>query len=376
MLTNKYAEGYPKNRYYSGCHLVDEIEEIAIKRCKKLFNAQFANVQPNSGSQANQSAFFALLEPHDLILGMSLDSGGHLTHGSKVNISGKWFKSLSYSVDKDSGLIDYDQIAYIAKSYKPKLIVAGCSSYPRTLDFAKFRAIADSIGAYLMVDMAHFAGLVATNLYPNPLPHAHIVTSTTHKTLRGPRGGIVLTNHMDIAKAIDKAIFPGIQGGPLMHVIAGKAVAFGEALDPSYREYMCNVIKNAQLISSILESRGYNIVTGGTDCHLLVVNLKSKKLTGLKAEQSLERAGLSCNKNTIPFDNKKATITSGIRIGTPAATTRGLGNEEFTEISHMIADVLDGLRMNPKDNSKIESIVREKVLKICEKFPIYKEYLI
>lgn len=373
ILTNKYAEGYPGKRYYGGCGFVDQIENLAIERAKRLFHVNFVNVQAHSGSQANQAVFLALLNPRDTILGMSLDCGGHLTHGSKVNMSGKWFDSVHYTVHRHDGSIDYEQIAQLAATHRPKLLIAGCSAYPRKLDFAKFRAIADSVGAYLMVDMAHFAGLVAVGLYQNPIHYAHVVTSTTHKTLRGTRGGLILTNDEDIAKMIDKAVFPGIQGGPLMHAIAGKAVAFGEALKPSYAEYISAVVDNAQSMSNTLSQRGYNIFTGGTDCHLLLMDLRSHMLTGREAEASLERAGLTCNKNAIPFDNTSPAVTSGIRLGTPACTTRGFRTKECITIAHMIADVLDGLKKNTNyGNECAEQSTLQRVHDLCAAYPIYK----
>lgn len=371
VLTNKYAEGYPGKRYYGGCEFVDEVENLAIERACKLFNAKFANVQPNSGSQANQGVFLALLQPGDVILGMSLDAGGHLTHGASVNLSGKWFKAVQYGVRKEDGLIDFAQIEELAKANKPKMIIAGGSAYPRIIDFAKFRAIADMVGAYLMVDMAHFAGLVAAGNYPNPLEYADIVTTTTHKTLRGPRGGMILTNNEEIAKKVNSAIFPGLQGGPLMHVIAGKAVAFGEALDPSFKEYGKQVVANAKILAATLMNRGVDIFTGGTDSHLILVDLRPKKLTGKAAEASLERASLTCNKNAIPFDTEKPFITSGIRLGTPAGTTRGFGLKEFEMIGNLIGDVLDGLARNPEDNSAVENKVKKEVKTLCDRFPIY-----
>lgn len=371
ILTNKYAEGYPGKRYYGGCEFVDEIERIAINRAKKIFNCEFANVQPNSGSQANQAVFFALIKPGDTILGMSLSAGGHLTHGAAPNQSGKWFNPIYYGVTKDSNLIDYDEVERLALEHEPKLIIAGGSAYPRIIDFARFRAIADKVNAYLMVDMAHFAGLVAAGIYPSPIPYAHIITTTTHKTLRGPRGGMILSNDAEIAKKIDSAIFPGIQGGPLMHVIAAKAVAFGEALTPEFKSYGKAVVENAKMLSSSLIKRGLDIVTGGTDSHLLLVDLRPKNLTGKLAEESLERAGLTCNKNSIPFDPEKPFVTSGIRLGTPAGTTRGFGVDEFEKIGHLIGDVLDGLSNNPENNEKAEKIALEEVLKLCNKFPIY-----
>ncbi len=371
ILTNKYAEGYPGKRYYGGCEFVDEIEKFAIERAKKLFDVEFVNVQPHSGSQANQAVYCALLEPKDRILGLSLNSGGHLTHGAKVNISGKWFESYSYDVVESTGYIDYDAMLKLAKEHKPKLIIAGCSAYPRFIDFKKCREIADKVNAYLLVDMAHFAGQVAANLYPSPVEYAHVITTTTHKTLRGPRGGLILTNHEDIAKKINSAIFPGIQGGPLMHVIAGKAVAFGEALKPEYKIYMQNVVDNAKTLAQVLIERGYSIFTGGTDSHLLLVDLRPQGLTGKSAEASLEKAHLTCNKNSIPFDTQKPTITSGIRLGTPAGTTRGFGEAEFTEVGNLIADVLDGLKRNPDDNSISEQKAIIRARDLCKRFPIY-----
>lgn len=371
ILTNKYAEGYPGRRYYCGCEYVDIIETLAIERAKQLFKASFVNVQPHSGSQANQAVFLALINPHDTILGLSLDSGGHLTHGSKANLSGKWFNAISYDVRRSDGYIDYDLATDLAAEYKPKLIIAGCSSYPRFINFAKFREIADKVGAHLLVDMAHFAGQVAAELYPNPLPYADVVTTTTHKTLRGPRGGMILTNHANIAKKIDSAIFPGLQGGPLMHVIAAKAVAFGEALRPEYKTYMHNVVNNAKVMAKTLVERGYDIFTEGTDCHLMLVDLRSKKITGKAAAESLERAGIACNKNSIPFDTEKPMITSGIRLGSPAVTTRGFSADEFRLTADLIADVLDGLTKNSEDNSKVERNIKEKVISLCAKFPIY-----
>lgn len=371
ILTNKYAEGYPNKRYYGGCEFVDEIEILAIERLKKLFNVNFANVQPHSGSQANQAVMLALLKPGDTILGMSLAAGGHLTHGAAPNQSGKWFNAITYGVNEKDCLIDFEEVKKLAHEHKPKLIIAGGSAYPRTIDFKKFREIADEVGAYLLVDMAHFAGLVAANLYPSPINHAHIITSTTHKTLRGPRGGIILTNFEDLAKKINSAIFPGLQGGPLMHVIAGKAVAFKEALSDEYKSYMQLVKSNANVLSEGLLKRGLNIVTGGTDSHLILVDLRPKNVTGDAAEKSLERAGLTCNKNSIPFDPEKPTITSGIRLGTPAATSRGFGNKEFAIIAGLIADILDGLSKNGHNNQSIELLVKNKVQELCKLFPIY-----
>ena len=371
VLTNKYAEGYPHKRYYGGCEYVDVAEELAQERAKQLFGCEFANVQPHSGSQANQGVFMALLEPGETFLGMSLAAGGHLTHGAKPNQSGKWFNAVQYGVRQQDALIDYDAVAELAKEHQPKLIVAGGSAYARAFDFARFREIADSVGAYLMVDMAHFAGLVASGLHESPFPHADVVTTTTHKTLRGPRGGMILTNNADIAKKVNSAIFPGLQGGPLMHVIAAKAVAFGEALQPDFKAYGKAVVDNAKALAETLMERGVNIVTNGTDNHLVLVDLRPKKLTGKLAEASLERAGLTCNKNAIPFDPESPFVTSGIRLGTPAGTTRGFGTEEFKQVGHLIGDVLDGLAANPDDNSKAESHVREKVHTLCQLFPVY-----
>ncbi len=372
ILTNKYAEGYPGKRYYGGCEFVDEIETIAIERAKKLFGAGFANVQPHSGSQANQSVFMSLLQPGDTFLGMDLAAGGHLTHGSPANQSGKWFKPISYSVRQQDQLIDYDSVAEIAQREKPKLIIAGGSAYSREIDFAKFREIADSIGAYLMVDMAHFAGLVAGGVFPSPIPHAHVVTTTTHKTLRGPRGGMVLTNDEAIIKKVNSAVFPGLQGGPLEHVIAAKAVAFGEALQPSFQEYAKQIIANAKALSEALLTSGVNIVSGGTDSHLMLVDLRPKGVTGRDAEHSLERAHMTCNKNGVPFDTAPFTITSGIRLGTPAGTTRGFKEAEFTRVGQLIGEVVNGLASNgPEGNAEVEGKVREEVLALTARFPIY-----
>ena len=371
QLTNKYAEGYPGKRYYGGCEYVDIVEQLAIERACKLFGCQFANVQPNSGSQANQGVFQALVQPGDTIMGMSLAAGGHLTHGAAPNQSGKWFKAVQYGVRLQDALVDFDELEALAKEHKPKLIIAGGSAYPRVLDFARFRKIADEVGALFMVDMAHFAGLVAGGQYPNPFPHAHVVTTTTHKTLRGPRGGMILTNDEAIAKKINSAIFPGIQGGPLMHVIAGKAVAFGEALQPEFKLYAKQVVDNARALAETLVRRGVNIVSGGTDSHLMLVDLRPKKLTGKATEASLEHAGMTCNKNGIPFDPEKPTITSGVRLGTPAATTRGFGVEEFKKVGELIGDVLDGLAANPEDNSAAEQKARAEVAELCRRFPIY-----
>jgi glycine hydroxymethyltransferase len=373
VLTNKYAEGYPGKRYYGGCGPADLAETLAIERAKKMFEAGFANVQPNSGSQANQSVFLALLQPGGTILGMSLAAGGHLTHGAAPNMSGKWFNAIQYGVRRDDGLLDYEELERLAREHKPKLIIAGGSAYPRFIDFARFRTIADEVGAFFMVDMAHFAGLVAAGIYPNPLPHAHVVTTTTHKTLRGPRGGMVLTNHEDIAKKINSAIFPGLQGGPLMHVIAAKAVAFGEALQPEFIDYQKAVVANAKALAETLVQQGLAIVTGGTDSHLMLVDLRPKNTTGKAAEASLERAHITANKNAIPFDPAKPAITSGIRLGTPAATTRGFGIAEFTEIGLMIGQVLDGLsKSNDGSNELAEQEVGARVKALCARFPIYK----
>ncbi|MDX1975942.1 MAG: serine hydroxymethyltransferase [Rickettsiales bacterium] len=370
VLTNKYAEGYPGKRYYGGCEFVDKAEQIAIDRAKKLFNCTYVNVQPNSGSQANQGVFTALLQPGDTILGLSLASGGHLTHGAAPNQSGKWFKAVQYGVRKEDSLIDYEEAERLAKEHKPKLIIAGFSAYSRVVDWARFRAIADSVGAYFLVDMAHVAGLVAAGTYPSPLPHAHVVTTTTHKTLRGPRGGMILSNDEELGKKFNSAIFPGIQGGPLMHVIAAKAVAFGEALKPEFKTYGKAVVDNAKALAETLVKRGVNIVSGGTDNHLMLVDLRPKKVTGKAAEESLERAGLTCNKNAIPFDPEKPFVTSGIRLGTPAGTTRGFGEVEFKQIGELIGDVLDGLSKGG-DNSAVEKAVRTKVAELCNAFPIY-----
>jgi len=368
VLTNKYAEGYPHKRYYGGCEYVDEVERIALERACKLFNCGFANVQPHSGSQANQAVFLALLQPGDTFMGMALSAGGHLTHGAKPNMSGKWFNVATYGVHADTHLIDYDEVRSVALASKPKLIIAGGSAYARFIDFAKFRKIADEVGAYLMVDMAHFSGLVAGGQFPSPLPHAHVVTTTTHKVLRGPRGGLVLTNDEEIAKKINSAIFPGLQGGPLMHVIAAKAVAFKEALDPSYQVYAQAVVENSKALSKTLVERGLRLVTGGTDCHLCLVDVTPYGLTGNVAEEALERAGLTCNKNGIPFDTLPPSQTSGIRLGTPAGTTRGFGVDEFVRIGNLIADVLEGARSG---DESVEKRVKQDVLSLCQKFPIY-----
>jgi glycine hydroxymethyltransferase len=372
VLTNKYAEGYPGRRYYGGCAEVDRAETLAIERAKQIFGCGFANVQPHSGAQANQAVFLALLQPGDAILGMSLAAGGHLTHGAAPNLSGKWFRALSYGVRRDDGLLDYEELERVARAEKPKLIIAGGSAYPRFIDFARIRRVADEIGAWFMVDMAHFAGLVAAELFPSPLPHAHVVTTTTHKTLRGPRGGMILTNDGDLAKKINSAVFPGLQGGPLMHVIAAKAVAFGEALRPEFRTYQRAVKENAAVLAATLQERGLAIVTGGTDSHLLLVDLRPKRATGRAAEASLERARITVNKNAIPFDPEKPAITSGIRLGSPAATTRGFGVAEFREIGLMIDAVLEGLaRSNDGSNEAAEREVAERALALCARFPIY-----
>ena len=372
VLTNKYAEGYPGRRYYGGCEHVDLVEQLAIDRAKQLFKADFVNVQPHSGAQANGSVFQALLQPGDTILGMSLDAGGHLTHGARPAQSGKWFNAIQYGVRQDDLELDYDQVLSLAKEHQPKLIIAGGSAIPRKIDFSRFRAIADEVGALLMVDMAHIAGLVATGAHPSPLPYADVVTTTTHKTLRGPRGGMILTNDEAIAKKINSAVFPGLQGGPLMHVIAGKAVALGEALEPEFNAYINQVLENAKVLAETLQSRGCDIVTGGTDTHLMLVDLRPKGLKGNATEESLERAGITCNKNGIPFDPEKPMITSGIRLGTPAGTSRGFGADEFAQIGQWIGDVLDGLASNPDDNSAVEQAVKAKVEALCERFPLYK----
>ena len=372
VLTNKYAEGYPGKRYYGGCEFVDVVETAAIERAKQLFGCGFANVQPHSGAQANGAVQMALLKPGDALLGMSLDAGGHLTHGAKPTLSGKWFNAVQYGVRQEDGLIDYEAVERLAVEHRPKLIIAGGSAIPRRIDFARFRAIADQVGAYLLVDMAHFAGLVAGGAHPSPFPHAHVVTSTTHKTLRGPRGGLILTNDEALAKKINSAVFPGLQGGPLMHVIAAKAVAFGEALQPDFRVYAAQVVANAQALGQTLVRRGFDLVTGGTDTHLVLVDLRSKGLTGRAAESSLERACLTCNKNGIPFDPLPPAQTSGIRLGAPAGTTRGFKTAEFEHIGGLIADVLDGLTAHAEDNAAAETKARETVRALTEAFPIYQ----
>lgn len=387
VFTNKYAEGYPGKRYYGGCEFADVVEQLAVDRACKLFHCTFANVQPNSGSQANQGVFNALLKPGDTILGQSLAAGGHLTHGAPVNQSGKWFNAISYGVREDNHLLDYDVIEKLAKEHKPKLIIAGFSAYPRVVDWARFRQIADAVGAYFMVDMAHVAGLIAGGAYPSPLPHAHVVTTTTHKTLRGPRGGMILSNVPELVvgktaqgkdqtleMAINSSIFPGIQGGPLVHVMAAKAVAYGEALKPDFKDYAKAVVENARALAEVLKKRGLNIVSGGTDNHLVLVDLRPKNVTGKAAEAALERAGLTCNKNAIPFDPASPFVTSGIRLGTPAGTTRGFGKKEFEEIGNLIGDVLDGLSKNPdapEQNAAAEAATKAKVRALTDKFPIY-----
>jgi glycine hydroxymethyltransferase len=372
VLTNKYAEGYPGNRYYGGCQHMDEAETLAIERAKKLFKCRFANVQSHSGSTANQAAFLALMKPGDTFMGLSLAAGGHLTHGAPVNLSGKWFKVVPYGVRRQDHRIDMDEVAALAREHEPRVIVAGGSAYPRVIDFAGFRAIADEVGAYLMVDMAHFAGLVAGGVHPSPFPHAHVVTSTTHKTLRGPRGAMILSNEEDLAKKINSAVFPGMQGGPLMHIIAAKAVAFGEALRPEFRAYARAVVENAKALGEVLNAAGYDLVSGGTDTHLLLVDLRPKKLTGNVAEKALGRAHITTNKNGVPFDPEKPTITSGIRIGSPAGTTRGFGIAEFRQIGRMMAEVLDGLAASGEaGNAGLEAKVKAEAMALTERFPIY-----
>jgi len=372
VLTNKYAEGYPGRRYYGGCEFVDVAETLAIERAKKLFGCAFANVQPHSGAQANQAVFLALLQPGDTFLGMDLAGGGHLTHGSPANQSGKWFRPVAYGVRREDGLLDYEAMEAAAREHKPKLIIAGGSAYSRHIDFARFRRIADEIGAYLMVDIAHYAGLVAGGVYPSPIPHAHVTTTTTHKTLRGPRGGMIMTNDEALAKKFNSAVFPGLQGGPLMHVIAAKAVAFGEALRPDFKDYARQVVANARALAASLTDAGLQIVTGGTDSHLMLVDLRPKNATGKAAEASLGRAHLTCNKNAIPFDPAKPAVTSGVRLGSPAGTTRGLGEAEFRQIGTMIGEVLDGLaRSNDGSNDAVEKAVGARVQEMCRRFPIY-----
>ena len=372
VLTNKYAEGYPGRRYYGGCEFVDIAEQLAIDRAKRLFGCAFANVQPHSGAQANQAVFLALLTPGDTILGMSLAAGGHLTHGARPNLSGKWFNSVAYGVRREDARIDFDEVERLARSHRPKLIIAGGSAYPRVIDFARFRAIADDVGAYLMVDMAHFAGLVAGGAHPSPLPYAHVVTTTTHKTLRGPRGGMLLAEDEEIGRRLNAAVFPGLQGGPLMHVIAAKAAALGEALQPSFAGYAAAVVENARILADALAQAGLAIVSGGTDTHLMLVDLRPLGLTGRDAEASLERAGITCNKNGIPFDPEKPTVTSGIRLGSPATTTRGFGAEEFRTVGRLIVEVLEVLARRHADTGAAEARVREKVRALCNRFPIYR----
>ena len=372
VMTNKYAEGYAGRRYYGGCEYVDIAENLAIERACKLFNCKYANVQPNSGSQANQAVFLSLLKPGDTFLAMDLNAGGHLTHGAKPNLSGKWFQAVHYGVKKNDHLIDYDQVADLAKTHRPKLIIAGGSAVPRQIDFKKFREIADSVGAYLLVDMAHFSGLAAAGEHPNPLEYAHVATTTTHKTLRGPRGGMILTNSEELAKKFNSAVFPGLQGGPLMHVIAAKAVAFAEALKPDFKLYQRNVIANAQELAKTLQEGGLDIITGGTDTHVLLVDLRPKGVTGNTTEKSLGRANITCNKNAIPYDPEKPTITSGIRLGTPAGTTRGFGKQEFRLIGEWIVSVVENLGSNgPENNQKVEDEIKNEVIDLCRKYPIY-----
>jgi len=374
VFTNKYAEGYPGKRYYQGCHPSDVVETLAIDRAKQLFGCAYANVQPHSGAQANGAVMLALTKPGDTILGMSLDAGGHLTHGAKASMSGKWFNAVQYGVDPVTHLINYEEVAELARTHRPTLIIAGGSAYPRQIDFAKFRAIADEVGAYFLVDMAHFSGLVAAGHHPSPLPHAHVVTTTTHKTLRGPRGGMILSNDEALGKKFNSAVFPGLQGGPLMHVIAAKAVAFGEALQPDYKSYIAAVIENAKVLAATLAERGANLVAGGTDTHLALVDLTPLGISGKDADEALERAGITCNKNGIPNDPLPPTKTSGIRVGSPAGTTRGFGPAEFREIGHMIADVLEGLRVQGEAGDPVvEAAVRQRVFALCARFPIYPE---
>ena len=376
VMTNKYAEGYPGNRYYGGCEFVDEAENIALERVKKLYNCKYANLQPHSGAQANQAVFLALLQPHDTILGMSLASGGHLTHGAKPNLSGKWFNPIQYGVKKDGNdkdLIDYEEVESLALEHKPKLIIAGASAYPRVIDWKKFRDIADKVGAYFLVDMAHYSGLIAGQQYPNPLEHAHIVTSTTHKTLRGARSAMILTNDEVLIKKINSAVFPGLQGGPLMHVMAAKAVAFGEALKPEFKDYIRKVIANAKVLSSSLVNNGFKIVTGGTDSHIVWLDLTPKNVTGNKAEKILEDVGIACNKNAIPYDPNPPKITSGLRFGTAAATSRGFNEDDFSQIGDMISEVLDNINQNEDNQKQFISRMKDKVINMCKKYPIYKE---
>jgi len=371
VLTNKYAEGYPGKRYYGGCENVDIVENLAIERLKKLFSCKWANVQPNSGSQANQAVFMALLNPGDTILGMSLASGGHLTHGAKPNQSGKWFKSIQYGVNKDDGIIDYNGLEKLAIEEKPKLIIAGASAYSRHIDFEKIRVVADKVGAYFLADIAHYSGLIAAGEYPNPIEYAHVVTTTTHKTLRGPRGGMILSNDLELGKLFDKAIFPGIQGGPLMHVIAAKAAAFGEALKPDFKEYIKQIIKNAKALAYELENQGLKIVSGGTDSHVILCDLRPLNITGKNSEESLDRAGITCNKNAVPFDTQKPFITSGLRIGTPAITTRGFKEKEMLKIGQLIGKILKAIAQNDDNISIVESEVKKEVISLCKEFPLY-----
>ena len=376
VMTNKYAEGYPGNRYYGGCEFVDEAENIALERVKKLYNCKYANLQPHSGAQANQAVFLALLKPYDTILGMSLASGGHLTHGAKPNLSGKWFNPIQYGVKKDGNdkdLIDYEEVEALALEHKPKLIIAGASAYPRVIDWKKFRDIADKVGAYFLVDMAHYSGLIAGNQYPSPIEHAHIVTSTTHKTLRGARSAMILTNDEALIKKINSAVFPGLQGGPLMHVMAGKAVAFGEALKPEFEDYIKKVISNAKVLASSLVNNGFKIVTGGTDSHIVWLDLTPKNVTGDKAEKILEDVGIACNKNAIPYDPNPPKITSGLRFGTAAATSRGFNETDFSEIGDMISEVLDNIHQNEDNQKQFISSMKDKVISMCKKYPIYNE---
>ncbi len=374
VLTNKSAEGYPGKRYYGGCQYVDVAEQLAIDRAKQLFGVSYANVQPNSGSQANQGVLLALVKPGDVVLGMSLAAGGHLTHGAAPNLSGKWFKAIQYGVNKDDHRIDFAEVERLAHEHKPKIIIAGGSAYPRQIDFARFRAIADAVGAVFWVDMAHFAGLVAAGVHPSPFPHAHVATTTTHKTLRGPRGGMILANDEDLGKKLNSAIFPGLQGGPLMHVIAGKAVAFGEALQPAFKDYARQVVTNARVMGETIAAGGYDLVSGGTDTHLILVDLRPKKLTGTVAEKGLGRAHITCNKNGVPFDPEKPTITSGVRLGSPAGTSRGFGEAEFRAIGGMVVEVLDGLaRHGAEGNGQLEERVKRQATELCRRFPIYDQ---
>ncbi len=376
VMTNKYAEGYPGKRYYGGCEFVDQAEEIALDRVKKLYNCKFANLQPHSGAQANQAVFLALLKPHDTFLGMSLASGGHLTHGAKPNISGKWFNAIQYGVKKEGNekdFIDYDEVEKLAIEHKPKIIIAGASAYPRIIDWKKFRNIADKVGAYFMVDMAHYSGLIAGKEYPNPIEYADVVTSTTHKTLRGARSAMILTNNEEIIKKVNSAVFPGLQGGPLMHVMAAKAVSFGEALKPEFQNYIQEVISNAKVLSKIFVERGFRVVTGGTDSHLVWLDLSPKNLTGDRAEKILEEVGIACNKNAIPYDPKPPKITSGIRFGTSAATSRGFNNEDFKEVGNIIANVIDSLLLDDSEIIKVANETKKKVINICSKYPIYNQ---